>query len=442
MFVSADWRCSVRSTRLLRALALGAVVTIAASVAAQRVQIPAGGGFAPATAAPPSTFAPPAPAWAPPTYSAPPFSAPPPTPPGFGLGAPALDPYGGSAPFGPPPASLPYSYSGSPAGALGAPTLGGPAYGAPGWGAPSYSPNAPIPNGGFASDGSPLGWQPGSYGFEGTDGSTVTFRQFLARLRGEHTLLLGDNSTNSFEVNRTEIAATFAFPIAGQIESPVLVTPGFAFNWFNGPDGDPAAVPRGPDMPPVVFDAYVDFSWFPKFTERLGAEFGARTGVWTDFDEVNEDSIRVLGRALGVVSVSPQFDVLFGVVYLDRLRVKTLPAGGVRWRPTPEWDLYLVFPNPKIRRALPSTGAADWWWYVAGEYGGGSWTVNRSGTPDRIDYNDVRLSLGIEWQTNTQASGHAEVGYALDRELLFGDTDDPARAKLDDALMFRVGIGY
>lgn len=114
----------------------------------------------------------------------------------------------------------------------------------------------------------------------------------------------------------------------------------------------------------------------------------------------------------------------------------------MRWRPTPQWDLYLVFPNPKIRRTMTSFGSADWWWYVAGEYGGGSWTVERAGTGDRIDYNDMRLAFGLEWQAPNQARGHLEIGYVFDREILFGDTQDPARFKPDDAVMFRAGIGF
>ena len=349
--------------------------------------------------------------------------------------APAFDPYATAtvAPYGPPPASVPYSYAPpavTPTSPWGAPV------------APSYSYAAPPPVNGFSSDASPLGWQPGTYGFESSDGATVRFRRFLARLRAEHTLLLGDDTRDGLTLNRTEVASTFAWPITGSIETPLLITPGFAFNGFDGPMGDPADPPQ-PDLPPRVYDAYLDFAWNPRFAPEIGAELGFRTGVWTDFEEFNGDTMRFLGRGLVVASITPQFEALFGAVYLDRLRVKTLPAGGVRWRPTPEWDLYLVFPNPKIRRTLRSTGSADWWWYVSGEYGGGSWTIERdaSQTRDRFDYNDIRVAFGLEWQTPTQARGHVEIGYAFDRELLF-DSGAPARFKTDDAVMFRAGIGF
>ncbi|MEO1498485.1 MAG: hypothetical protein AAFV43_15180 [Planctomycetota bacterium] len=423
-----------RSTSTLTAAALLLAGGIASG---QRIQVP--GPAVPAT-----------PTWA--TPAAPGIA------PATAIPAPTFDPYTGGAAvgagppitggtlLGPPPATLPYTYApptGAPA--FGAAPGAASPYGAPLVGSPTgqaYSYNAPPPSAGLYGEGTPLGWQQGTYGFQQSDGSLVRFRQFLARLRGEHTLLLGDNSADAFEVNRTEIASTFALPIAGQIDTPLLVTPGFAFNWFSGPEGDPAAMPRGPDLPPRVYDAYLDFSWFPRFSPQLGAELGFRTGVWTDFEEFNDDSLRFLGRGVGVVSITPQFEVLLGAVYLDRLRVKTLPAGGVRWRPTPEWDLYLVFPNPKIRRKMTSFGAADRWWYVAGEYGGGSWTVERAGLGDRIDYNDIRLAFGLEWQTPRQARGHIEVGYVFDREILFGDTMDPSRFKPDDAVMFRAGIGF
>ena len=71
------------------------------------------------------------------------------------------------------------------------------------------------------------------------------------------------------------------------IETPLLVTPGFAFNWLNGPLSDPADVPRGPDLPPRLYDAYLDFAWYPRVNQWLGAELGVRTGVWSDFDHVD-----------------------------------------------------------------------------------------------------------------------------------------------------------
>ncbi len=290
----------------------------------------------------------------------------------------------------------------------------------------------------------PYDWQQGTYGYQSADGSLVRFQRFLQRIGVEGTWLYGGGGGGDFGVTRLELAATFGIPVLHNIDTPLLITPGFAFNWLQGPVGGPDPMmiePRGPDLPPRVYDAYLDLSWYPRLSEWFAAELGVRTGVWTDFDSVNSDSVRILGRGLGVISVTPNMEVLIGVAYLDRLSTKLLPAGGVHWRPNQEWDLYLVFPNPKIRRRFQSVGNTEWWWYVAGEYGGGSWTVDRQGLSDRFDYNDIRIILGLEWETSTMTRGHMEVGYVLDREILFA-SGMPGEFNPDDTLMLRAGIDF
>ena len=156
---------------------------------------------------------------------------------------------------------------------------------------------------------------------------------------------------------------------------------------------------------------------------------------------VDSDSLRLMGRAAGVVAVSPNMDIVLGAVYLDRVDIKILPVAGVYYRPTPDWDMYMVFPNPKIRKFLAAVGTTKWYGYGAGEYGGGSWTVARQTTDDRIDYNDIRVIGGLEWETQTQIRGHIELGYVFDREIIFV-SGDPPNFKPDDTIMLRAGVDF
>lgn len=400
---------SGRGRALCAALAVCAGLATASPAPGQRVQIPATSG-APESP-PPATFS------APP--SAPAFDP-------YTTG----DPYAGGAPLGAPPATVPYTYAQPPASSY-----------APASPYPPPPPAAAQPEG-LWPDQSPMGWESGTYGYRTPEGSVVRFSQLLQQVSGEHTYLYGNHSADSLEINRLELTATFAFPLFGNVDAPLLLTPGFAFNWLEGPSAPPSPPYDAPDLPPRVYDAYLDAAWFPQPTEHFGAELGVRTGVWTDFQEVNGDSVRVLGRGLAKVRVSPRLELLAGVVYLDRVRIKLLPAGGVRFRPTEQWDIYLVFPNPRIRRELYSTGAVDWAWFASGEYGGGSWTVERVAGGDRIDYNDIRISTGFEWMTPRQARGHFEVGVVFDREVLFHDTQDPPRFTPDTTVMLRTGLDY
>jgi hypothetical protein len=109
--------------------------------------------------------------------------------------------------------------------------------------------------------------------------------------------------------------------------------------------------------------------------------------------------------------------------------------------------LDLFFPEPKWTSYLSTLGTHDVWGYIAGEYGGGSWTVQReAGGSERVDVNDLRALAGFEWGRsdlirNGHRTGFFEVGYVFSREVIYrnnvGDNINPG-----DAVMLRVGVNY
>jgi hypothetical protein len=100
-----------------------------------------------------------------------------------------------------------------------------------------------------------------------------------------------------------------------------------------------------------------------------------------------------------------------------------------------------------VRKYWANTGNTKWYWYVAGEYGGGSWTVDRPAAGvnpelgDQIDINDIRVIGGLEFETQAQIRGHFEVGYVWDRQLLFR-SGQPGSFNLDDTIMLRGGVDF
>lgn len=435
-----------RSASDRRALVLACSAALAwccaAATRAQRVEFPStvptatpynGGSVYPST--PATTFAPPtSPATVYPSAPSSAFPAtPPPTLPALGT-PPAYDPYANPA-LGAPPIDVPYAVppAATPPGISPYTVAPQPVYGAPAP-APTAQNGLAFPTGQWGNN--------STYSYQNPDGTIAHMQRLLQQISLEHTYLYGKNAPGDLAINRTEMAATFGVPIFYNPNTPLLITPGFAFNWLAGPIGDQA------DLPPRVYDAYLDGAWYPRFNQWLSADLGLRTGVWTDFKAVNSDSIRILGRGLGVISISPRMDLLVGVWYLDRNDVKILPAGGLHWKPNTEWDAYLVFPNPKVRKRFVNIGSSQWWWYVAGEYGGGRWTVERSanglakGADDDIDINDIRVIGGLEWETQTQARGHLEVGYVFDRQIVYAGTRLPPTFDLDDTFMIRLGFDF
>jgi hypothetical protein len=354
---------------------------------------------------------------------------------------PGWDPYadqGLTAPSTPPPSqyALPPGYGAqqpiyspppvyAPPGPYAAPQPSVPA--------PYYTPNPAAPPGVLYPQGGPT-FQPLYNPVEG-------WNRLLQAVRLEETYIYDYRSPRGVSVNDLDVTATFAVPVSWD-RSPLFITPGFGLHLWTGPLG---TGPGSPDLPAQTYDAFLDTAWDPQFTPYFGAELGVRVGVYTDFDTFTDHSIRIMGRGLGVINYSPELKFKLGLIYLDRNDVKLLPAGGVFYTPDADTRWEIFFPRPKYTHRFATTGAYQQWWYVTGEYGGGAWTIRRAnGTEDDFDYNDIKVSLGMEWVPETNATalrGFAEIGYSFDRKLVyrFNPGDDES---LHNTIFVRGGISF
>lgn len=241
---------------------------------------------------------------------------------------------------------------------------------------------------------------------------------------------------HEFDLSTTLVLNRFAHSAEG-----LRVTPGFTFHFLDGPDGQNDA-----DLPSKLYSAYIEGAWKPRLTPQFNADLAVRTGLYTDFHSITTHSIRITGRGLGVLQVTPQLAVKLGIEYLDRARVKLLPAGGVLWTPNPQTYFDIYFPRPKFSQYWTTVGNTEFWWHIAGEYGGGSWTFSRVDAPfldlgERADYNDIRLIVGTEWSRLNRQWGFFEFGYVFDRELVYKLVPSESTA-LDDSIMLRAGIYF
>jgi hypothetical protein len=225
---------------------------------------------------------------------------------------------------------------------------------------------------------------------------------------------LPDLGKQGLGVTELELGTTLLVPCLGDA-APLRFTPGFATRLWDGPSSS-AGVGR-PDMPPQTYDLYLDCGWRPRLARWLFADLGITPGLYTDFREVNADSFRLRGRGLAIVAFSEQLQLMAGVLYVNRNNTKVLPAGGLVWSPDERTRCELVFPQPKISRQLVAAEARQVWGYVAGEFGGGAWTIERAGGyGDSVDYRDIRVFLGLEWR-EAGHKGRIEMGYVFNRRL-------------------------
>jgi hypothetical protein len=299
------------------------------------------------------------------------------------------------------------------------------------------SPYAPPPTTPYAS--TPYSPTPGALYPDGISltqpsfdvSQTLRFMQD-ARLRWTWLSPMGSNPLG---VNDVETNATFAVPFF-KTTSPLMFTPGFAIHFWQGPVTEP---PSFAVLPPNTYDAYLDTAWYPRVNNWLSAQVGVRVGAYTDFNTFTTNSIRIMGRGLGVIAITPKLEFALGVVYIDRVKIKLLPAGGFIWTPNPNARYEILFPNPKLSRRLTTLGNTDIWLYGTGEYGGGSWTADIGGS-NQFDYNDIRVAGGVESFGLRGFHAYFEIGYVFDREIVYRlnlPQYDPS-----DTLMLRAGLAY
>jgi hypothetical protein len=340
----------------------------------------------------------------------------------LGTGA-ASSPYPGSV--GAPPATSPGSWwpnSGTPASTAPPAATPYPGYTAPGYTAPQ-SPGVLFPNGIYG---------PGS----AVDPYVEPFRIFQHPRFSDTWLYGGDGDPRDVSTHDLEFAVTGALPNFFATTQPLYITPTFLLHLWDGPSSMPA------DLPSNAYSAFLDFFWASDPNRWLGAELGVAVGAFTDFDTFNTNSIRVIGEGFGVLRLTPNLTAKFGVWYLNRNDLKLLPAGGLVWQPNAQTKFDILFPNPKYSQYWTTIGTTEVWWYAAGEYGGGAWTIQRTdGTSDRVDLNDIRVKFGVDWVNQRNWRGFFEIGYAFNRDVVYVvNPGDSFRAA--DALLIGAGFSF
>lgn len=370
-----------------------------------------------------------------------PYTAPPPNgaispaPPGSSLFSRMFNPASSQTypPVGAPPGGMynnPSVY-GAPGTVYGAPTGAAPGY--PGTIYPSQSPSSLFPSGYFGegmSNSDFINSVPGLRSFKLIQGP---------RLR--HTYVAGGDGANDLSTNDSDISIAFAFPNFLYSTQPLYVIPSFSLHLWDGPTSTTGG------LPPNAYSAFLDVGWFSDPNQIVSTELGVRVGAFTDFDTFEDESIRVLGQALVSFRWTPVTTLKAGVIYLDRNDIKLVPAGGIICQSTPFKRYEFYFPQPKFSHYCRTVGTKDVWWYVSGDFGGGSWTIKRAdGAKDSVDINEARLLLGMEFGDsnfirNGRRTGFFEIGWAFEREIEYRynpeDNIDPG-----DGLIVRAGLGY
>jgi len=262
-----------------------------------------------------------------------------------------------------------------------------------------------------------------------TDGPNLTANKtgFFQKLSLTSTHVFR-HEADGVGITENEVFAAFALP-APTTKTPLVLIPTFEFHSLDAP-----AFAR---LPSRLYATYLDFLWLPRVGERWKGMLSIAPGWYSDFEDGSDDGFRFTGRGIARYAWAPDtFELVLGVIYTNRLDNKVIPAAGVIWRPIDDWNFELVFPRAKIGRRLSWGPGFENWVYMAGGFGGNTWSIAApGGGQDTLDMLDWRLMLGLEHKMNGGAGMRLEVGYVFAREFEFAST--ATESKLDDALMVR-----
>ncbi len=251
-----------------------------------------------------------------------------------------------------------------------------------------------------------------------------------------HQTWVAPGGEEEFGFFQWEIKSVWGLPFP-DIGKPLVLTPGGAVYFLQGPEVT--------DLPARLSDTYFHIRWLPKLSRYWMIDVGINPGLFGDFAFVDSSTFRLGAHVIGVFQWKPTLIFSFGAAYLDREDVGVVPVAGLVWQPHADWVLELIMPRPRVARKLSwgwlERPGAENWLYLAGEFGGGTWSVERAtGVRDVATYRDFRLLAGIEQKAPLRISWRVEGGYIFGRKLSF--RHDPTVLHPDDSAVIRLSVSY
>jgi hypothetical protein len=219
---------------------------------------------------------------------------------------------------------------------------------------------------------------------------------------------LAPGGSNGFGTTDFDFRTSFRW-LPRNAAHPIEVSPGVGWHLWSGP----AAL----DLPPQVYDVYLNLSW--QFLDRdwWGLSAGITPGFYGDFQHFDSDTFQLTGWLIGNWRLGEHWTAIAGVAYVRQLESRVLPVGGIIWQPWDDLRLEIVVPRPRISQRVVFDRDRESWIYASGYFGGGSWSVNDGPENVLVQYSDLRVSLG--WET-TRLDGRnctAEIGYVFSRSI-------------------------
>jgi hypothetical protein len=231
------------------------------------------------------------------------------------------------------------------------------------------------------------------------------------------------HSSSNFTQSQLTIAYDFRYPIG---PFTFGARPQFDVMFLSGP------TPPGPNLPPQAYGLSVAFEGEFRIDPRFAVRAVVQPGVYTDFDHVTGNAVRVPFQIVGAYGLTNEWTFVGGVMYTAQPSFSVLPVLGVIWAPAPAWRLQLMFPQTRVIYHFQD--GLD----VYGMFGlqGETYSVRVDGVSELLQYRDTRMGIGAEWDTHYRLHLFFETGVAVFRRV---ELSNEGNSNVNAGLYLRIG---
>jgi hypothetical protein len=260
--------------------------------------------------------------------------------------------------------------------------------------------------------------------------------RLIQRISGKGTLVV-DNASDDLTLSEFSTSATVMMPdLLFETESMFSLTPSFSVVGVEAPTGI--------DLPTSLYQSGITLGWMKRASDTVNYTLGIAPTVSSDF-QTSENAFRLTAFGMMNYQWNSQVQFMLGAAYLDRNDISVLPVAGIVWTPREDLRVEIAAPRPRIARRLHTTtlngSEVEDWFYVAGEFGGGTWAVERNPRfADELTMRDFRVVFGYEYKTNARVQALVEFGYVFGRSVEY--QSDDFEYEPGDAMMMRASVSF
>lgn len=228
----------------------------------------------------------------------------------------------------------------------------------------------------------------------------------------------------------------------GELRYNTMGPNGWIWGWTPAGDIRNWDGPSSPGLPGAVYGLSSDVQLSSPMMGGFSIQGGFTPRLATDFQKsLNSDDWFFDGRVVMTYQMAPEWMLVGGVQYWDRVQDMWIPTGGVVWRPGDRWEFRMTYPKAQASVFMGNWIGADTWFYASGEYHVEAYNIeiNKSAVRDTIQISDYRIMLGLKQEMGL-VSAFVEGGILLDRDAIFaGNTGD---FSIGDGYLVRSGIRF